>query len=216
MPLSRTARRSPYRAALLSTATVTLLFGFLSSAAPAASAAAAKSAPGDNGDVKVHAVGTFFIDQRNEPHVCQFYLDAFNFDTIQKVSWTIDQEAPTGHAQASSGTLTLHNGAGQTSVMSLPVGHYKLDWTFEGEHGSAKHKVFWSDCAAVASPPPGSTVVGSGGTVLGTVNAAGEIIGPNGKPVLAATGVELTPWLAAGAGLVLGGTLLARRRRSAR
>lgn len=193
----------------MSTAVATLLFGFLSTTAPAAYAA--KPVPGDNGDVKVHAVGTSFIDQSNEPHVCRFYLDAFNFDAGQQVSWTIDQQPPTGHAQAASGSLTMDaSGAGHTGLMSLPTGHYKLFWTFAGEKGAAKHKVFWSDCAGVQSPPPGSTVISSGGTVVGTVNAAGQIVPPG--QALAKTGVDVTPMLLTGTGLILGGTVLLLRR----
>ena len=119
------------------------------------SALAALAAPGDNGDIKIHAVGTSFVDNRNQPHVCVFYLDAFNFDAHQHVSWTIAQQPPTGHAQVSSGTLILDaSGAGRSADMSLPAGHYKLTWTFAGEKGRAKFKVFWSDCSGVPSPSP--------------------------------------------------------------
>ena len=144
-------RRSPSlrcRLLLLFTA-LAGLFGLLA----AAPAAAFVMAPGDNGDVKIHASTTPVDDQRDETHVCEFYLDAFNFDTIQQVSWKIDQQPPTGHAQVLSGSITLTNGAGHTAVMSLPAGHYKLTWTFVGEKGRAKFKVFWSTCA-VPSPSP--------------------------------------------------------------
>src|SRR5438132_319227 len=67
------------------------------------SAPAASAANGDNGDVKIHAVGASFLDERNEPHVCQFYVDAFDFDAGQKITWVIDQQSPTGHAQVLSG-----------------------------------------------------------------------------------------------------------------
>jgi LPXTG-motif cell wall-anchored protein len=30
--------------------------------------------------------------------------------------------------------------------MTLPDGHYKLFWNFDGEKGAAKHKVFWTNC----------------------------------------------------------------------
>ena len=53
------------------------------------------SVPGDNGDVKIHRVGTAVPEQDNQPHVCKFYLDAFNFDTLQSVHWEIDSQAPT-------------------------------------------------------------------------------------------------------------------------
>jgi hypothetical protein len=191
----------------------------LSSLAPAA-ASAAKKIPGDNGDVKIHAVGTSFLDHRNVPHVCRFYLDAFGFDSGQQVTWHIDQQPPTGHALVASGSLTLPNGKGTSAVMSLPAGHYKLVWQFNGEHGAAKHKVFWSDCAAVASPSPGSTGMTGGGTPIGSVNGSGgsgKAVAPNGSVAsLAATGVTLTPWLASGVGLLLAGGWLTRRTRGRR
>src|SRR6184192_2111326 len=48
------------------------------------------SPPGDNGDVKIHKVGTKVPEEENQPHVCHFYLDAFHFDTLQSVHWEID------------------------------------------------------------------------------------------------------------------------------
>jgi hypothetical protein len=200
------------RLTFLLAALVTTLLSFV--AVAPASVAKSVAAPGDNGDVKIHSVGTFFTDERDEPHVCRFYLDAFNFDTVQQVSWVISQQPPTGHAEVKSGSMTLTNGAGTSAVMSLPAGHYKLVWNFTGEHGAAKFKVFWSDCAAIASPPPGSVVMTGGGTIIGTVNTSGQIISPSGAvvtPSLAQTGVSLGPWAAAGTGLLLGGGWLMRR-----
>lgn len=55
----------------------------------------------------------------------------------------------------STGTLTLDaNGDGHTGDMTLANGHYKLFWTFAGEHGSGKHKVFWVACTSSPSPSP--------------------------------------------------------------
>ena len=101
------------------------------------------AAPGDNGDVKVHNAGTPTDDQSNEPQVCVFYLDAFNFDGLQTLDWEIDQQPPTGTAEVASGTITLdENGHGYTSDMTPPPGHYKVVWTWGGEHGKSKSKVF--------------------------------------------------------------------------
>src|SRR5690349_231336 len=47
------------------------------------------TAPGDNGDVKTHEWNTPVDDQRDEPKVCVFYLDAFNFDAGEAVTWWI-------------------------------------------------------------------------------------------------------------------------------
>ncbi|MEV6115737.1 LPXTG cell wall anchor domain-containing protein [Streptomyces sp. NPDC052109] len=114
--------------------------------APAAHAAP----PGDNGDVKIHKSTTDGSDERNEPHVCSFYLDAFHFDGGQQVDWRIEVWAPTGGTKGTtvkSGALSLDaDGHGRTQDMSLPDGHYKLFWNFEGEKGAAKHKVFWTRC----------------------------------------------------------------------
>jgi len=110
---------------------------------------------GDNGDVKIHNSGTAVTDQRNEPHVCVFYLDAFGFDSGQSVSWQIRSWPPTGsRSVVASGSLILGSGGnGHTGNMSLQNGHYKLFWNFTGENGFAKQKVFWVKCPA--PPPPG-------------------------------------------------------------
>ena len=118
-------------------------------------AAAARN--GDNGTVKIHRSTTPVTDRRNQPHVCVFYLDAFGFDPGQSVSWLIKSWPPTGdRSVVTSGVLALDsNGGGRTGDMTLPNGHYKLFWNFTGEHGSAKHKVFWVKCAApTPSPSP--------------------------------------------------------------
>jgi hypothetical protein len=113
-----------------------------------ASTATSTGPKGDNGDVKIHNSSTAVTDQRNEPHVCVFYLDAFNFDSGQSVSWNIESWPPTGNRSVvDSGTLVLDsNGDGHTGDMSLQNGHYKLFWNFAGENGAAKHKVFWVAC----------------------------------------------------------------------
>src|SRR5215475_6037374 len=121
------------------------------------SPAAADPKNGDNGDVKIHKSATAVTDQRNEPHVCTFYLDAFNFDAGQSVSWKIESWPPTGNRSVvKSGKLVLDGkGNGHTGNMSLQNGHYKLFWNFAGENGFAKQKVFWVACPGTApSPPP--------------------------------------------------------------
>ncbi|HXL16196.1 MAG TPA: hypothetical protein VN961_01605, partial [Streptosporangiaceae bacterium] len=72
--------------------------------------------------------------------------------------WQIKSWPPTGNRSVvASGALTLDSqGVGHTADMMLPNGHYKLFWTFTGEHGSAKHKVFWVACPAT-SPSPSPT-----------------------------------------------------------
>ncbi|MFD9218780.1 LPXTG cell wall anchor domain-containing protein [Streptomyces sp. NPDC060064] len=138
-------------------------------AAAALSLLAAPSAlatpPGDNGTVKIHDAKTGEELRKNEPHVCSFYLDAFGFDARQQVDWRIEAWAPTADVKGEtvqSGSLTLDgDGHGRTTDLGLPDGHYKLFWNFDGEHGRAKHKVFWTDCGSEDSKPddkPSATV----------------------------------------------------------
>ncbi|MFH9064605.1 LPXTG cell wall anchor domain-containing protein [Streptomyces coeruleorubidus] len=127
--------------------------------APAAHA----TPPGDNGTVKIHDASTDEELRRNEPHVCTFYLDAFGFDGGQEVDWRIDAIPPSEKKgeTVKSGALALDaEGHGRTEDLSLPDGHYKLFWTFDGEKGAAKHKVFWTDCED-EQEPGGSTPSGS-------------------------------------------------------
>ncbi|MGK5696640.1 LPXTG cell wall anchor domain-containing protein [Streptomyces sp. URMC 128] len=126
--------------------------------APAAHA----TPPGDNGTVKIHDASTGEELRRNEPHVCTFYLDAFGFDGVQEVDWHINAIPPSENKgeTVKSGALTLDDqGHGRTEDLSLPDGHYKLFWNFDGEKGAAKHKVFWADCED--EEPGGSTPSGS-------------------------------------------------------
>ncbi|MER7374426.1 LPXTG cell wall anchor domain-containing protein [Streptomyces lanatus] len=139
--------------------------GALSAVAAAAllsaPAAAHATAPGDNGTVKIHDATTGEELRKNEPHVCEFYLDAFGFDSVQQVSWHIEAWAPTAAVKGEtvkSGAITLDGeGHGRTADMTLPDGHYKLFWNFDGENGAAKHKVFWTDCEDEEEPGGGTT-----------------------------------------------------------
>lgn len=150
-------------AAMVATST-TLAFGVPDAGAQpvAAHGKAAAAVNGDNGTVKIHNSSTPVTDRRNEPHVCIFYLDAFGFDPGQSVSWQIKSWPPTGNRSVvDQGTLALDGaGNGRTADQALPNGHYKLFWTFTGEHGAAKQKVFWVSCPSstpTPTPPPTST-----------------------------------------------------------
>ena len=156
---------------------------------------AAHAAPsGDNGDVKIHKSTTDEFDERNEPHVCSFYLDAFHFDGLAKVDWHIEAWAPSADSKGETvktGSITLDGkGHGRTEDLSLADGHYKLFWNFEGEKGAAKHKVFWTEC--------GDEEGGGGGGLAET---------GNGAPVGALAGVAAVL-------LGAGGYLVVRRRRA--
>ncbi|MBM9504187.1 LPXTG cell wall anchor domain-containing protein [Actinacidiphila acididurans] len=139
--------------------------------APGASAHG--NAPGDNGTIKIHDAKTGAELVKNEPHVCTFYLDAFFFDGLQKADWKIVDQPPTGKEDvvASTGAITLDgSGHGRTDDMTLPDGHYKLLWNFDGEHGKAKQKVFWVDCAAEGGTASGGTT--DGGSTAGTTGGS--------------------------------------------
>lgn len=115
----------------------------------------ASAAPGDNGTVKIHDSVTNEENPQNEPKVCEFYLVGFNFDAGQEVSWRIVAGPPFKGDAVASGTLVLdEEGHGRTADMTLPDGHYKLYWTFEGKKGAPKHKVFKVECETSPSPTP--------------------------------------------------------------
>ncbi|MYS90006.1 MULTISPECIES: LPXTG cell wall anchor domain-containing protein [Streptomyces] len=157
--------------------------------APAAHA----SPPGDNGTVKIHDASTDEELRRNEPHVCTFYLDAFGFDGGQEVDWHIDAIPPSENRgeTVKSGSLTLDaEGHGRTEDLSLPDGHYKLFWNFDGEKGAAKHKVFWTDCEE-GQEPGGSTPSGA----ASPSPSAGVSQAPSGEP-----GTSASPGSPAGGG----------------
>jgi hypothetical protein len=120
-------------------------------------APAAVAAPGDNGDVKVHDSNTPVDDPRNDPKVCHFYLDGFNFDSNQLVTWSIANQPPVAGPAVLSGSLQLPaSGHGRTGELVLPDGQYKLTWNFAGENGAGKQKVFKVDCPP-ATPTPTPT-----------------------------------------------------------
>lgn len=201
--------------------------------------AALADAPGDNGDVKIHKSTTAQSDQRNEPKVCTFYLDAFNFDGLQSVGWHIDVQPSHGaDDHAAAGTITLGaDGNGRTEDMTLPDGQYKLYWNFDGENGNAKQKVFKVDCSdqgGTSTPTvsdtataPGSSSSGGGssdggsssGGSTGTPGTSGDATTPAASPSassgsgsLASTGASVGG-ITALAVLLLGAGVFVRFRR---
>ncbi|MFI8093127.1 LPXTG cell wall anchor domain-containing protein [Streptomyces sp. NPDC086080] len=223
--------RTPARAGVLAAA-----FSAAVLTAPVAFAAP----PGDNGTVKIHDASTGEEPRQNEPHVCTFYLDAFGFDGGQQVDWHIEAWAPAAGAKGEtveSGAITLDGeGHGRTGDLSLPDGHYKLFWTFDGENGAAKHKVFWTDCeedggtpsgspsaspstspsASPSTEPSGSPSTGPSDTPSSAAPVPGSSSSPQGgSSDLAETGNGAPVGLLAGAaaGLVAAGAFLVFRRR---
>ncbi|WP_424858369.1 hypothetical protein [Streptomyces sp. SAI-170] len=168
MPTTCLPRRARTRTAAL--AALTLAGSGLAGAIPAV------AQPGDNGDVKIHAVGTPFTDQRNEPNVCDFYLAAFNFDPGERVTWTIKTQPPIpGGAQLPNAvypdnTITIDaNGMAQSIPLGLPNGQYKLTWRTNQGNGAGKFKVFKVSCpvSKPTAPPTGPGVPPHGGPPAG-------------------------------------------------
>ena len=163
-PFSKRTRLAAAVGAAVVATGLTLAFGVSSAGAQSVAGQAKTTAPGDNGDVKIHSTGTLQTDERNEPHVCTYDLDAFNFDSVQSVTWWIKAWPPTGDGTTivDQGKITLDssgNGVTTPANQPLPNGHYKLFWTFDGEKGAAKHKVFWVSCPATPPTPPPSPCV---------------------------------------------------------
>jgi hypothetical protein len=154
--------------------------------------------PADNGDVKTHNVGTSTADQRDEPKVCTFYLDAFNFDAAQQVNWRIVQD--THGSTVLSGGLTLdQQGHGVTTNYGLSDGMYKLYWNFNGENGSAKHKVFKVSCQPVAltvvtpaTPTHTTPTCGARAETVAPALATGIVWSPNGAVTVLQPGQSMT------------------------
>ncbi|WP_309050723.1 hypothetical protein [Streptomyces sp.] len=140
---------------LTAAAAALTLGGLALSGAPAALAA-----PGDNGDVKIHHAGrpdepprTLETDQRNESKVCTFYISALGFDGLQLLNWNITPQPPKG-GTVKTGVVTVDPmGNGFTPDIELPDGMYKVEWTWAGQLGAKKSKVFRVDCDDMTNPP---------------------------------------------------------------
>ncbi|QIP87254.1 hypothetical protein GLX30_28140 [Streptomyces sp. Tu 2975] len=110
-----------------------------------ASAPAAFAAIGDSGDIKIHKAGVEHWDTRDDiKGVCKFSLSAFNFESLDQVTWTITPQPPTAAGPTLTDSLVLHAGRGHTEEYALPDGDYLLAWTVPT--GVPKQKVFEVDC----------------------------------------------------------------------
>jgi hypothetical protein len=197
MPTSPLPRRSGATAALAAlTVAGTALLG----------APAAVAAPGDNGDVKVHDSGTSVDNQRDDPRVCRFYLDGFNFDTVQHITWSIVTQPLVAGGTTLAGSLDLPpSGHGRTpefpDTLGLPDGQYKLTWKLHPT-SPGKQKVFRVDCG---TPTPAPTLIRPGGPHGGPPAGGGGLAHPQDFSPVAG---------AAAAGLVVaGGVVYLRLRR---
>lgn len=164
---------TPPTRTLLRAALATLALGGVT----LAGAPAAFAAPGDNGDVKVHRQNTPDTSQVNEPQVgCTFRFAAFNFDGLQSIQWNIyEQPGQPGNQDPSlkNGSIAVDsNGDGHTDdITGLSTGMYKVEWTWVGQSGAAKSKVFRVNCpgGVITNPtnpptqPPTTGGNGNGG-----------------------------------------------------
>jgi hypothetical protein len=204
MPTSSLQRRVGARTGAATLAALTVA-GVALMGAPAAVAA-----PGDNGDVKIHKATVPVDSQNNDPTVCGFYLDAFNFGGLQKVSWSIETQARVADGVALAGDIAIPpSGHGWTKDLSLPNGQYRLTWTFEGATGAGRHKVFEVDCpSGTPSPTPTPTETrlggGPGGPNGGPPAGGGGVAPRDFSPVAGAVAVGL---------IVTGGVVYLRLRR---
>ncbi|MFB8772625.1 hypothetical protein [Streptomyces broussonetiae] len=160
--LPRPCRRAGARTTALAALT---LAGSTAFGVPAAVA----QPPVDNGDIKIHKMGTTFSDQSDESQVCDFYLAAFDFAANEQIHWEIDKQPVPGPRPELAGDITAAgNGAAQSVPLGLPNGQYKLTWSTNLGHGAGKFKVFEVDCATpkprASSPGPhGGPPAGGGG-----------------------------------------------------
>ncbi|MFH8839788.1 hypothetical protein [Streptomyces sp. NPDC017868] len=170
---------TPPTRTLLRGAFATLALG----AVTLAGAPQAFAAPGDNGDVKVHRQGTADTDRANQPQVgCVFRFAAFDFDGLQSIQWNIyAQPGLPGNQDPSlkNGSIAVDaNGDGHTDDLTgLPSGMYKVEWTWVGQNGAAKSKVFRVDCP----PDNGNGGNGNGGNGNGGNGNGGNGNGGNGN-----------------------------------
>ncbi|MEU1516532.1 hypothetical protein ABZ490_31070 [Streptomyces sp. NPDC005811] len=127
-----------------------------------------------NGDVKIQAVEPPATGPENDPHVCLFYIAAFNFDSNETANWIIEGQPPTADLQGTSGQITVGtDGTGRSEDISLADGHYKLTFsTVEGDGGPGKQKVFWVDCATGSPSPSGSPSTSPSGSPSGSPSAS--------------------------------------------
>jgi hypothetical protein len=107
----------------------------------------------NNGTVKIHEGATENEIEPNDPKVCTFHVHAWNFDENQVL--TVDIVGHGGpnagpseyHSTITTATDGEHRWEGQTEVIQLAPGMYKLTVdTGNGTTTQDKHKVFKVEC----------------------------------------------------------------------
>jgi hypothetical protein len=145
----RANRTRPSRRAVTAAGVATLAFSLIISIAPAIAAS-----PGNAGTVKIHDATTDqeASEQGNEPWVCEFWVGFSSTDSDQAGTWQILSWQPTGDGSvAEAGNYdTSGDGVDATDTMTLPDGHYRLEWQ-AADTNNAKHKTFWVACDSAPS-----------------------------------------------------------------
>jgi hypothetical protein len=156
----------PTRRALFVIGLSVLSLSLVLSIAPALAAGGGNGGNATTGTVKIRDVasGAVFDDAQNDPQVCTFVvLFQFN-DPVETGAWSV-QVWPAGSTPTvvASGTYdTTRDGTDETASITLPAGHYRLEWQAVGAHGT-KSKTFWvkDGCSSAApqsdSPTPSPT-----------------------------------------------------------
>lgn len=128
------------------------------------------SATGNNGTIKVHALGSEPGSESNEPQVCAFNLEFFGFDEGTDGYVMFDVQGGDGPTGVAAGPFAVGpanaDGYFESEYFNVeggPVianGHYKVTMygKFNGEPNyedvKAKSKVFKVDCPPTEEPPP--------------------------------------------------------------
>ncbi|WP_133259888.1 hypothetical protein [Streptacidiphilus pinicola] len=134
--MTRSTTRRVRNAALAGSAAV-----LLSVAAPVTAWAAP---PGNNGHIQIHDTSTPVDTDSNDPNVGCFYIDAFDFDANQALSWSVftgTAGQPGNQVAAGTATFTATAPHGQdiSGPIALPQGMYVA---FEDDSAGRKSKEF--------------------------------------------------------------------------
>jgi hypothetical protein len=150
--------------------------------------------PGNNGTVKIHEGMDHSdppkTDRNNQPHVCDFHIHGFNFDSAESGVWRIYDWPPTGDRSlvASDDWTADSDGEWMSELFSgWEDGHYRLAWEIpgdgnddkDGDWTADKHKMFWIECEESGEIPVEATPTA---TATATSTATGGELGATATP----------------------------------
>ncbi|MFJ2578595.1 hypothetical protein [Kitasatospora aureofaciens] len=144
--VTRVAKAARSRVVAGSAAALVLAMGAAAFAAPAV-------AQGNAGHIQVHLLTTGVNDDRNDPKVCQFYIDAFGFDAGETLTWEVSPGTFGMHGPpVAAGSATFNPGAGNigqdiSGPLNTDMGFTDgMFVSIEGNGSGEKHKEFKIDC----------------------------------------------------------------------